>query len=190
MSTPWPTGTVLTRFVKQDDPYDKVLVVGGGNEVVIQPYEEFGESKSISASDVRAQYDIDVPEGGDLPRPTYLDPGPTPEQVFAKLAAENGEHYDPTPPLIHAPTNEELAEMDDAQRMLAERAAAEAARSDTVVAQIQEQPQVGQASHEAEPVVRAEESEGSKEDVVAVTEKPSPAKRGRKKTDEKSSEES
>lgn len=183
MSTPWPTGTVLTRFVKQDDPYDKVLVVGGGNEVVIQPYEEFGESRSISAADVRSQYDIDVPEGGDLPRPTYIDPGPTPEQVFAKLAAENGEHYDPTPPLIHAPTDEELADMDEAQRMLAERAAEEAARSDTVVTQIQEHPQVGQASHEAGPVVKAEESEGNKEDGVTVTEQPSPAKRGRKKTD-------
>lgn len=180
MSTPWPTGTILTRFNPQNDPYDKVLVVGGGNEVVIQPADEFGESKAITAELVRREYDIDVPEGGDLPRPTYIDPGPTPEQQFAAMAKEAGLEYDPTPSAPAGPTPEELAAMDDEQRAFAERAAEEAARSDRVVTEVQEQPQVGQASHEAEPVVKPETPEANTSDSVTVTEKPV-GRGGRKK---------
>lgn len=173
--TVFPIQTRLTRRVPRGDEYDEMIVVGGGNKVSLQPVS-FGETIELTAGQINAEYEVEFPEGAVLNAPTYLDPGPTPEQQFAQMARDAGQEYDPEPPRPATPSEQELARMEEAQRVMAARAAEELARTNTVQT-IQQQPQVGQASHEAEPVVKPEEPEVTD----TVTEKPSPARRGSRK---------
>ncbi len=170
----FPIQTRLTRRTPKGDVYDDCIVVGGGNKVSIQP-ASFGETIEMTAGQINSEYEVEFPEGAVLNAPTYLDPGPTPEQQFAEMAREQGAVYDPEPPRPETPSEAELARMEEAQRVMAARAAEELARTNTIQT-IQQQPQVGQASHEAEPVVKAEEAEANKDDSSTVVPAPAPAK--------------
>lgn len=80
----YPIGTVLTRKKPEGDNRDEVRVVGGGKELIVTPNKEFGESFQIDANVARRDYNSDVGEDVLLAQPTYIDPGPTPEQVFSQ----------------------------------------------------------------------------------------------------------
>lgn len=176
----FPIGTKLTRRELKNNAYDELVVVGGGNKVSVQP-TSFGETIELTGTEINSDYDVEFPEGSYLNAPTYSKQGPSPEEVFAEIARKAGKPYEPTPAPPSQPSSEDIARMEEAQRKLAERAAEELARTNTVVTEVQLNPEHGTASHEAAPVVQAPETEGDKEDGVTVTERPSPAKRGRGK---------
>jgi hypothetical protein len=82
--TAYPIGTILTRREPQGDGRDQLKVVGGGKEeVVVTSNTDFTENFGLQAGVIRAEYEANVDtEGVHLSTPTYVDPGPTPEQVF------------------------------------------------------------------------------------------------------------
>lgn len=84
--THYPIGTVLTRRDPQDDALDEIRVVGGGKKLVITSNTEFGESFEMDSAVARRDYESDLP--GELytaGRPTYVEPGLSPEQAFAEM---------------------------------------------------------------------------------------------------------
>lgn len=82
----YPIGTILTRRNPKGDDLDTLRVVGGGKTLVVTPAEGFGANFDLNAAQARAEYETDVPDSVLLSQPSYVDPGPTPEQVFAQSA--------------------------------------------------------------------------------------------------------
>lgn len=80
--TSYPIGTILTRRNPVGDENDELRVVGGGKELVVTSTKTFGDNFQITGAVARAEYTTDVPDSVLLSQPTYVDPGPSPEQVF------------------------------------------------------------------------------------------------------------
>lgn len=80
----YPIGTVLTRKKPEGDALDEVRVVGGGKTLVVTPNKEFGTSVQLDANRARVEYTSDIGDDVLLAQPTYIDPGPSPEQFFAE----------------------------------------------------------------------------------------------------------
>lgn len=79
----YPIGTVLTRKKPEGDSLDEVRVVGGGKTLVVTPNQEFGTSVQLDANRARQEYNSDIGDDVRAAQPTYIDPGPSPEQFFS-----------------------------------------------------------------------------------------------------------
>lgn len=87
----YPIGTVLTRKDPQGDFMDEVHVVGGGQQLIVESRKEFSGVHELDMKLARTEYDADIPESVRLERPQVVDPGLTPEQVFAQTEREGRE---------------------------------------------------------------------------------------------------
>lgn len=94
----YPVGTKLTRKDKEDDGEDELVVVGGGDQLIVSSAVEFGPNFPLDVSVARDQYDADFPEGFEPGEPEVLRPGLTPEQVFAQTAREARQSGEPQAP--------------------------------------------------------------------------------------------
>lgn len=89
--TIFPIGTVLNRRKPKNDVWDEIKVVGGGDHLVVTSNKEFSESKTMDVMTAREEYDGDIPENegsGEEYSVTIVNPGLSPEQIFAKQARE------------------------------------------------------------------------------------------------------
>jgi len=86
----FPVGTILKRITPKGDDLDEVRVVGGGRDLVVTSNSGFSGNVPLNAAVVRAEYGADFPDEVYLQRPSYVDPGPTPEQVFAAQDRNEG----------------------------------------------------------------------------------------------------
>lgn len=86
----FPIGTVLTRRKTEGDAWDEIRVVGGGDHLIVTSNTEFTESREMNVMDVREDYEGDIPEtaGDEEYSVTIVNPGLSPEQIFAKQARE------------------------------------------------------------------------------------------------------
>ncbi len=79
----YPIGTVLTRKDPKGDFMDEVHVIAGGSKLVVESRKEFTGAHELDVSVARNEYDAEIPESVRIERPSVVDPGLSPEQVFA-----------------------------------------------------------------------------------------------------------
>lgn len=102
---PYPTDTILTRKVPEGDAYDRVKVVGvtatkdqplgeewagqAGEGLVVQPDPGFGDNRSVTAEQIRKEFDVEsFPEEYEPPVRQRQAPEKSPEQQFAEAAQD------------------------------------------------------------------------------------------------------
>lgn len=85
----YPAGTKLTKIKKAGDANDVLVVVGGGDQLIVTSDVEFGQNFSLDISVAREDYDADLPEGAEVGRAERATTVLTPEQAFAKTARDN-----------------------------------------------------------------------------------------------------
>lgn len=86
----YPINAILTRREPKGDDLDELRVVGGGKQLVVTPSKGFGSNFQLSADVVRKEYESSIPDSVLLQQPTYVNPGPSPEQIFSG-EAEKGD---------------------------------------------------------------------------------------------------
>ncbi len=85
----YPLGTILTRITPQGDGMDTLKVIGAGKSIIVTQVETFGEAFELTPEIARREYQSDGRSGDvNINAPTFLDPGPSPEQVFAEMARQ------------------------------------------------------------------------------------------------------
>jgi len=82
----FPIGLVGKRRDKKEDAWDEIRVVGGGDSLIVTSNTEFTGSEPISVQQAREDYEWEEHDSADAVARgiVTLDPGPTPEEVFAR----------------------------------------------------------------------------------------------------------
>ncbi len=95
----FPIGLVGKRRDSQDDAWDEIRVVGGGESLIVTSNTEFTGSEPISVQQAREDYEWEEHDSEDAVARgiVTLDPGPTPEEVFArKTRQDKADGVEPT----------------------------------------------------------------------------------------------
>jgi hypothetical protein len=79
----FPIGTRLTHI----ETKEVLIVTGGGDQLVVSP-AEFGPPRALGIVEARQDYTAEIPEGAVVDTPEQQRAKLTPEQIFAKAAAE------------------------------------------------------------------------------------------------------
>lgn len=87
----YPPGTVLKRREPKGDALDEIKVVGGGKDSMsVASNSEFGQVFPLDAATARKEYTAEDEAGEQfLSVPGYIQPGQTPEEIFAQEQREH-----------------------------------------------------------------------------------------------------
>jgi hypothetical protein len=85
----YPAQTRLTRRNKKNDADDELIVVGGGDQLIVTSAIEFGPNRPLDIVTAREDYDAELPEGAEVGAVERATTALTPEQQFAKAARDN-----------------------------------------------------------------------------------------------------
>lgn len=87
----FPIGLVGKRRDPQEDAWDEIRVVGGGESLIVTSNIEFTGSEPLGVQQAREDYEWEDHDSEDAVARgiVTLDPGPTPEEVFARKARDD-----------------------------------------------------------------------------------------------------